>query len=403
MVTKKRILLLYHFMLPDNNVSAQHFSQLGQSLADLGYSINAWPSNRTRAGGHRLAKVESIAHVEYDRVSRFDLNQSKSVGRLLNSLVVITVWIFRLLFKRKKYDLIILGSDPIFSYVAIPLIKLINPNIRILYWAFDLHPEGTIAEGTKIPDFFLQTIKIVAKYCYARADQIIPLSECMREKLERNYGDLNVENVIPPWAIEEDFVAKKKDIEYERQHLFGNSKVAILYSGNFGKCHDLDPFLKLAECALTDDRFSFCIAGNAIFDAQILEKIRVKSLTNITLAKMVPYNRLSARLKAADFHFVSVKSGFSGVVVPSKMFGALAMDKPVIVSADEHCSLGQMVEFHECGFFLNHNNISVSVKFTLERILQYLGECSETVTCRKVYEEHYSREKAVKIFDRMLR
>jgi colanic acid biosynthesis glycosyl transferase WcaI len=402
MPQKKRFLLLYHFMHPDQNVSAQHFSQLGQSLAELGYSIYAWPSNRTRAGGTRLDTAETISNIEYERVNRFDFNQSRGIGRIFNSFVVITVWIFRFLVYRKKFDAIILGTDPIFSYVAIPFFKLINPNIRILYWVFDLHPEGTIAEGAKIPAFILKTIKLLAKYSYASADYVIPLSECMQNKLEKNYGDLNIHNLIAPWAIEEDFVASENDIEMERQLLFGDCRIAILYSGNYGKCHDLDPLITLAECAKADGRFGFCIAGNATSDAQVLKKIKSKSLTNIKLAEMVPYEKLPARLKAADLHFVSVKSGFSGVVVPSKMFGALAMDKPVIVSADEDCSLGNLAELHKCGFYLNQSKISVSAQQMLDRLLIDLSEVLHPEKCREVYEENYSRDVAVKRFIEML-
>ena len=45
----KSVLLLYHFMAPDKNVSAQHFSQLGQMLSEedalfmLGHRIERGP------------------------------------------------------------------------------------------------------------------------------------------------------------------------------------------------------------------------------------------------------------------------------------------------------------------------------------------------------------------------
>ena len=398
----KAILLLYHFMAPDENVSAQHFSQLGQGLAESGYSIHAWPSNRTRAGGMRLDTAENISNIEYERVSRFDFDQSQSIGRLFNSFVMITVWIFRFLIYRKKFDAIILGTDPIFSYIAIPFFKLINPNILILYWVFDLHPEGTIADETKIPAFILRTIKLLAKCSYKSADYVIPLSECMQNKLEKNYGDLNFSKLIAPWAIEEELVVSEDDIAEERQLLFGDCQVAILYSGNYGKCHELDSFLNLAECAKSDGRFGFCIAGNAASDAQILKKIKSKSLTNIKLAEMVPYEKLPARLKAADLHFVSVKPGFSGVVVPSKMFGALAMDRSVIVSADEDCSLGNLVEQHKCGIYLNQSKTSVSTQQSLDRLFMDLCEVLHSKKCREVYEANYSRDVAVKRFKEML-
>ena len=81
---------------------------------------------------------------------------------------------------------------------------------------------------------------------------------------------------------------------------------------------------------------------------------------------------------------------------------ALAMDKSVIVSADEDCSLGNLAELHKCGFYLNQSKISVSAQQMLDRLLIDLSEVLHPEKCRKVYEENYSRDVAVKRFIEML-
>ena len=52
--------------------------------------------------------------------------------------------------------------------------------------------------------------------------------------------------------------------------------------------------------------------------------------TNITIAGFASEDELAARLSAADFHLISLREGWEGIVVPSKFFGALAMGRPVI-------------------------------------------------------------------------
>ena len=84
------------------------------------------------------------------------------------------------------------------------------------------------------------------------------------------------------------------------------------------------------------------------------------------------------------------------------MFGALAMDKPVIVSADEDCSLGYLVERNECGFYLNQSKYSGSIQQVLDRILGDLCEVSRPKKCREIYEANFSRYIAIKKFNQML-
>jgi glycosyltransferase involved in cell wall biosynthesis len=65
------------------------------------------------------------------------------------------------------------------------------------------------------------------------------------------------------------------------------------------------------------------------------EKIQVlaNGARNVRLLPYFPANKIPSVLAAADAHVVTVKRGLEGVVVPSKMYGILAVGKPILAVA----------------------------------------------------------------------
>src|SRR5439155_8624117 len=58
---------------------------------------------------------------------------------------------------------------------------------------------------------------------------------------------------------------------------------------------------------------------------------------------------LPQSLSAADVHVVGLAPGLAGYVVPSRLYGVLAVARPVIVAADRESETAQVVERVGCG------------------------------------------------------
>jgi glycosyltransferase involved in cell wall biosynthesis len=54
-------------------------------------------------------------------------------------------------------------------------------------------------------------------------------------------------------------------------------------------------------------------------------------------------------LSAADIHVVGLAPGLAGYVVPSRLYGILAVARPVIVAADAESETAQVVQRVDCG------------------------------------------------------
>jgi len=71
--------------------------------------------------------------------------------------------------------------------------------------------------------------------------------------------------------------------------------------------------------------------------------------------RFLPYQErevLSQSLSAASVHVVGLARGLSGYVVPSRLYGVLAVGRPVIVAADADSETAQVVDRVGCGIVI---------------------------------------------------
>ena len=118
---------MYHFFHPDDVVSARHFSDFAEELVSRGWKVTVLTSNRFCRYPKRkiTAEEEYWKGIRVIRVSRLGLNQANSIFRLVNAFWVMLGWVLKIR-TLPKADVIIIGSDPQFSQLLFPFIRLIR-------------------------------------------------------------------------------------------------------------------------------------------------------------------------------------------------------------------------------------------------------------------------------------
>jgi glycosyltransferase involved in cell wall biosynthesis len=349
------VLLLYHFFYPDTVVSARIMSDLAVELAQKGHSITVYTSNRLIRKDNKLCKQEEWNKVLIRRFSRTGFSQSNNIGRIINSISLQINWICHYFFERKKYDTIVVGTDPQFAWMIFPFIKLINRKVKLIHWCFDLFPEAIIANSSICVKALASLTKIYAFLCYRACDIIVDIGECMRKRLKKYNKNIDC-CTLTPWALKEPDSIPKPD-DKTREELFGKAKIGLLYSGTVGYAHNIKPFVELArECREKGIDAAFCFAGYGnCYHEQT--SIITNEDTNIKLAGFASEEELEKRLAAADIHLVSLREGWEGIVVPSKFFGSLAMGRPVIFSGSEDSAIAQWCKEYSVGLLLDKNAV----------------------------------------------
>jgi glycosyltransferase involved in cell wall biosynthesis len=157
-------------------------------------------------------------------------------------------------------------------------------------------------------------------------------------------------HLIGVWSDQEEVKPIPRDRNPYRAEWGIGDRTLVMYSGNFGIGHDVDTFLEAAKALSKDDRIRFAFVGGGKKKARVEEFIAEHELeSSCVIAPYQPRERLDELLSAADMHLVSLLEGVEGIMVPSKLFGILAAERPAIFIGDASSEISRVILENDCG------------------------------------------------------
>ena len=395
-----RVFVFYQYLYPDSNVSSIHLSELCSDLVERGWQVNAYPSNRnveTQEADYK--SLETWHGVQLRRVWRPSFSRASALGRILNAAWMIARWSvvsFRL---REIPDAIIIGTDPILSVFLARVWRFTRPTTLIAHWCFDLYPEAAYADGILKEDGFVsKVLHGLLKPCYGACNLIADIGPCMREQLVK-YGDSWESSTMVPWALSEP--KSPLPISHdERKTIFGSATLALMYSGSFGRAHSFEDMLELMRYLEVDSvRLAMSVKGQR----ESALRAAASNLKNVSFVPFASNEDLNDRLAATDIHVVSLREKWTGMVIPSKFFGALAIGRPVLFCGSGGSSLALWIREYGLGWVLEPGN-AAEVAAELRNVIANPASLADIrERCHRVYHQHFSRQITVDRWDAKLR
>lgn len=406
METRRTLILLYQYFYPDEVISARLYADIAEEMTARGWRVVAMPASRDCHGNKPLPLRDQWTGGEIRRIWRPGFKQSSFSGRILNATFMIGGWTWRALtFPRSHHEVMIVGTDPVFGVMAALPWRLLRRKTKIIHWCHDLHPEAIIADGGLRKDSLLvKALRIPLRWAYGCADLLVDLGDCMRAQLRRAAGDSSdsKHRTITPWALAEPQQIPNASPQ-TKQALFGAAKLGCLYSGNLGRAHEFETFVELARLlrAKAPEQCGFCFAGRGNRFAALRNELQ-GSDTNIRLADFASEDSLQDRLAAADVHLVSLRPNWTGTVVPSKFFGALAIGRPVLFAGSSDSVLAKWIKDYSIGWHLTSDSASL----VAEQLAHYTADVDArrkmNEHCFTIYHKHFSRTCMMNRWDEIL-
>jgi len=122
-----------------------------------------------------------------------------------------------------------------------------------------------------------------------------------------------------------------------------------MYSGNHSPSNPLLTLLQAAEHFKDDPEHSFPLRRRGIGKKQVEQFFATKQLTN---AISLPYQAargLRYSLSAAIVHVVSLGENMVGIIHPCKVYGAMAVGRPVLYLRAQPSHIADLLEKHDFG------------------------------------------------------
>ncbi len=376
MENKRSVYLLNQSFYPDADATGQMMTDLSEDLVKQGMGVTVI------AGKRRGAATEVFNGVMVYRVPVLKLDKKILPFRYLNYLSFFpSVFIKVLLLPRP--DVYFIVSSPPFMYFIGWMLKFIKKT-RLIFDVQDLYPDVAVNLGLLKSLWLANKIGCLTLGMYRAADRVICIGETMQALLVKRGVPAAKLVMIHNWADGSKLYPILRA---------ANDKFIIQYSGNIGMVHDIDTVLTAAERLRSEADVGFDFIGDGVQ----AKKIRDAKLPNVRLLPYKPRSELNESLNACDLALVTMKAGFGGVVVPSKLYGILATGKPVIAVCPSDSEVVSIIKENNCGIAVSPGDVNGLVKaisglYADRELVKTMGENARKVFLAK-YDRHIETNK----------
>jgi glycosyltransferase involved in cell wall biosynthesis len=122
-----------------------------------------------------------------------------------------------------------------------------------------------------------------------------------------------------------------------------------MHPGNVGHAQDLDSLVRAATFLRDLENLRIVIIGSGARQDELIALAERLEVDQVRFFDYQPRERLPESLSAAAVHVVGLARGLAGYIVPSRLYGVLAVGRPVIAAADDMSETARVVREVGCG------------------------------------------------------
>jgi len=335
-----RLAYLSHYFPPESNAPAARVHELSRALVRLGHEVHVVTGQPNhprgvvfpgyRAATYRFERVDGI-HVH--RVPTFP---AANRGVLLRGLGYAAMPAAQTLLSQLKIpelDLVLATSPQIFTGLAgLALARL--RRVPFVLEVRDLWPESIVSVGA-LPARHpvIRALERLEHTLYRSAAGIVSVTDSF------------VDHFVAHGVAPDDIVVVKNGADLElfdpetppaplRARLgVADDELLVLFCGTLGMAHDVGLLARAAAIAPADLRVRFVIVGDGAGREAVASEIAALGVGDrVHLLPAVPRREVPGLLAAADVSAVVLRDSptFAGVL-PSKIFEAMAMRRPILL------------------------------------------------------------------------
>ncbi len=349
------LLVISQVYVPDPASVGQHIADVAEEMARRGFRVVVY----TAARGYddpsiRYPRREFRSGVEVRRLPLSSFGKTSIAVRLLAQSLFVAQATLRGLCTRRLARVLVSTSPP-FAGAAGVLISWIR-RVPMVWWVMDLNPDQLVAAGKVSPRAVVVTVfDWLNRVTLRQASAVVVLDRFMKERV---LGKVNIGkkiHVLPPWPHDDHLAAPTGINPFRSRHGLNNSFV-VMYSGNHSPQNPLDTLLEASRGFTGNDRLKFVFVGGGVGKAAVDALVRAGA-TNVISLPYQPFETLGESLSAADVHVVSVGDNMVGIVHPCKIYGAMAIGRPILLFGPDPCHAGDILKDADIGWHVRHGDV----------------------------------------------
>jgi glycosyltransferase involved in cell wall biosynthesis len=382
--TPKSIAIVAQFYEPEPCAASNRLSSLAENLAERGHRVTvftgmpSFPWGKVHADYRgKPSCTEYAGNVRIERRRAFVAENGERGGRARGWISLSLAVTRAILFSRERFDTVVVSSPPI-TMTLPALLGAWRHRARLVIDVRDVFPDMGVSLGVwKADGSIVRALGAVVGALYRHAALVVAVTPSARRSI-LDHGVPAERVLLAPngFAFSQGVVPRP---ERSQRRPF-----TIAYAGNMGLATGLGMVLDAAALLRDRDDLRFVLAGGGLDAAKLQARIASEGLNNVEFRGVVTRRESLELLALADATIVPLHRGLTDAI-PSKMFDALAIGCPMILSAR-----GESVELltrSQTGLHVEPNDAAALVRGILE--------CSnnrETLERRSIAGQTFVRE-----------
>ena len=366
-------LIISQVYVPDPASVGQHIADAAAELARRGHRVRVIAAaNGYDDPSKKYPARETLQGVDVRRTPWSSFGKSSIKTRLLAQGLFALQAFARGLFTPGLKGVMVSTSPPFCGVLGALLSRL--RGVPVTYWLMDLNPDQMVAMkllGAK--SFPVRVFDFFNRVILRRAKDVVVLDRFMLERVNKKVDITSKAVVMPPWPHEDELsrIPHEQNPFRAKHNLNADpatgraAKFVVMYSGNHSPANPIKTIVDAAE-RLQDDPdvvFMFIGGGGAKKD---VEAAIARGAKNIVSLPYQPLSEIKYSLSAADAHVVSIGDAVVGIVHPCKVYGAMAVSRPILLLGPTPCHVSDLIEQHNIGWHLAHGDVDGAVRVIRE-------------------------------------
>lgn len=359
-----KVLLIHQYYLEVDDPGGSRWNEITQVWKTMGCEITVLAGMMHYNGFQKALRYKGKSFVVNDqlgvKVIRCHVSEhynSSFIGRLWGyfSFVFSSTWA-GLFIAKKKYDLVLVSSPPLFIGISGYIISRIK-RIPFVFEIRDLWPESAIDTGVVTNKFIIKLAYILENFLYRKARLINVLTPAFRTKLLTEKMVSADKIIFIPNAADfkmSDQLINNFDVYAFRKKYSLENKFIITYVGAHGVANHLIQIIDTAEI-LRYERVLFLLIGDGMQKEMLKKEVLARELNNIRFIDSVPKSEVFEYILASDMGMsVLKKVDTFKTVYSNKTFDYMSCQKPIFMAIDGVSR--DLIENANAGIFVEPEN-----------------------------------------------
>ena len=357
----KILLIFSQTFVPDPAAVGQHMADVAVEMARRGHRVRVYAAARGYEDPtQRYPRRENIAGVDVRRLACTSFGKKNLLIRIIGTASFLIQCFFIGLFTRRLGGIFFSTSPPMIGFTACFLGLL--RRVPAAYWAMDLNPDQLIVMGKiKANSFRARLLEAVNRFILRRSAVIFALDRFMADRLRDRGNFAEKIRVDPPWSHDSVIEPLEHRDNPFRIHHQLEGKFVIMYSGNHSPANPLKTILEAAVQLREDASLRFVFVGGGLGKKEVDSYIKQYRLANVISLPYQPLADLKYSLSAADVHLVSLGENMVGIIHPCKIYGAMAVGRPILFLGPQPSHISDILGEQAIGWQIVHGNVDEAV------------------------------------------